>query len=217
MKKALGILTILIMMICLSGFKLTKDGSFNDTDLYDTEKIYETEEINACALGETKTYMDYRSITNTSSIQYRYIKANMTVDNKTGFLLDDEGFIGVALGSYFGNIGTRYYITLDNGVVLPVVKIEEKADRDTDYEGCAQRYDGSVIEFVVDKDIANSYYGHYANGLVLQGNYSNYYIYDGSIEKIERCLDEKKQDYVTYDLKDKEPEDYSIFNYASGY
>ena len=29
-------------------------------------------------------------------------------------------------------------------------KAEEKADEDTDYSGCYHRYDGSVIEFVID-------------------------------------------------------------------
>lgn len=217
MKKAITLISIVLIMTLSAGFKLVPDGSFSDSNLYDLQKIYEVEEVEACALGRTKTYMDYRAITNTSSSQYWYIRNYMEVDETTGFLLDEDGFIGIALGSYFGPIGTRYYITLDTGIVLPVVKIEEKADKDTDSKGCAQKWDGSVIEFVINADIANNYYGYYGNGLVLQGNFSNYSIYQGSIEKIERVLDEKIDNYVTYKLNSISPVDYSIFNYASGY
>lgn len=217
MKRLFLLLILVLLTLAFSGFKLEQDGKFNETDLYETQKIYETQEIDACALGRTKTYMDYRAITNTASVQYWYIRNNMEVDETTGFLLDADGFIGVALGSYFGPIGSRYYITLDTGIVLPVVKIDEKADRDTDSNGCAQRWDGSVFEFVIDSSIADNYYGRYGNGLVLQGNFSNYYLYEGSIEKIEEVLDEKKDNYVTYSLNPLSPADYSIFDYASGY
>lgn len=217
MKKIVILLSLIVILLSLSGFSLVKTEYFNETDLYDVQKIYETEEIEACALGRTKTYMDYRTVTNTSSTQYWYIKNVMHTDEKTGFLLDEDGFIGVALGTYFGPVGSRYYITLESGVVIPVIKIDQKDDRHTDSNGCAQRWDGSVFEFVIDSDIADRYYGHYANGLVLQGNYSNYYLYQGSIVKIEKVLDEKRDDYVTYLIEDLSPVDYSIFDYASGY
>lgn len=216
MKKVLTILSALIVLLTLTGFSNDEE-FFDETSLYDYQKEYVTKNAGACALGKTKTYMDYRSITDRSSRQYKFIKDNMKVDEKTGFLLDEDGFIGVALGSYYGEIGDRYYFTLDSGVVLPVVKIDEKADKDTDSLGCHHTKDGSVIEFVIDKDIANEYYGHYANGLVLQGNFSNYEIYKGSIIKAEKVTNDKRDDYVTYVESPTMIPNENIFEYASGY
>lgn len=216
MKKILAILSTILLITVLSGFTI-ESGDFDNEELYDYQKEYVAEEVGACALGNTKTYMDYRSVTDPSSKQYWFIRDNMEVDPLTGFLLDEDGFIGVALGSYYGSIGDRYYFTLDTGVVLPVVKVDEKSDRDTDSTGCYHTGDGSVIEFVIDKDVANEYYGYYANGLVLQGNFSNYPIYKGSIVKVEKVTDEKRKDYVTYVDSPVIIPNENIFEYASGY
>lgn len=216
MKKILAILSTILLITVLSGFTI-ESGDFDSEELYDYQKEYVAEEVGACALGNTKTYMDYRSVTDPSSKQYWFIRDNMEVDPLTGFLLDEDGFIGVALGSYYGSIGDRYYFTLDTGVVLPVVKVDEKSDRDTDSTGCYHTGDGSVIEFVIDKDVANEYYGYYANGLVLQGNFSNYPIYKGSIVKVEKVTDEKRKDYVTYVDSPVIIPNENIFEYASGY
>lgn len=156
--------------------------------LYDYQKEYIGEDIEVCSSSSTKTYMSYKAITDTSSTQYRYIEENMSVDPVTGLLVDEEGFIGVALGSYFGDIGTRYYITLDTGIVLPVVKVEAKSDKHTN-NGCAQSVDGSVIEFVIDVDIASSYFGISSNGYVLSGNFNNFDLFSGEIIAIEKVTD----------------------------
>lgn len=158
---------------------------FSLDDLADYQKTYMSEEIEVCSTSSVKTYMSYRLITSTTSAQYRYISGYMTVDLETGLLIDEDGFIGVALGSYFGEIGSRYYITLDTGVVLPVVKIESKADEHT-HNGCSASSDGSVIEFVIDTDIASSYFGTATNGYILSGNFNNYDIFNGSIIAIEK-------------------------------
>lgn len=217
--KKLFMMTISIMMvIVMLGFASTVfSEGFNIADLYDYQKEYKSEDAGACALGKTKTYMDYRATTDPSSAQYWFIRNNMEVDPTTGFLLDEDGFIGAALGSYYGVIGDRYYFTLDSGVVLPIVKVEEKADKDTDETGCYHLVDDSVIEFVIDTDIAGEYFGRFGNGYVLQGNYANYSIFKGSIVKVEKVSDEKREDYVTYvDSPTLEPGE-NIFEYASGY
>ena len=182
----------------------------------DYQKMYESEELKVCSNSKTKTYMDYRAITDKSSTQYRFIREKMKVDKKTGFLSDEDGFIGVALGSFYGIIGDRFYITLDSGVILPIIKIEEKADIDTGF-GCYHLSDGSVIEFVIDKNYAADYFGIYGNGLILSGNYNNHELFKGEIYKVEKVLDSKKTDYVTYILNDQNFFDYDIFYYASGY
>ena len=138
--------------------------------------------IPVCAEGVNKTYMSYEAITDRSSKQYQYIKEHMTPNDK-GYLVDSDGYIGVALGSYFGPIGSKYAFTLSSGEVLNVVKVEEKDDAHTN-NGCEQKWDKSVIEFVIDTTVAAEYYGVASNGYINQGNYNS--IYKGYIVKIER-------------------------------
>lgn len=222
MKKFLTVFLLLILAVGLCGFDSDsgdeEDRPFDIDDLTDYQKEFESEEISVCSIGKAKTYMDYRAVTATGSRQYWYIHNFMTVDPETGFLYDEDGFIGVALGSFYGVIGDRYYFTLDSGIVLPLVKVEEKADIDTDASGCYHYDDGSVIEFVIDKNAANSYFGYYENGLVLSGNYNNYELFRGSIASVEKVMDVRKEDYVTFEKEDDVsfPET-DIFDYASGY
>lgn len=172
--------------------------SFSIDVLKDYQKEYVSESVNVCAVGTSKSYMSYKAITDKSSVQYKYIQNNMKVDDTTGILYDDDGFIGVALGSYFGPIGSRFYITLDSGIILPVVKVEAKADKHTN-NGCEQKWDGSVIEFVVDEKIALDYFGTRSNGYVLDGNFNNYELFKGDIVSIEKVTDSKRNDIVHYE------------------
>ncbi len=224
MKKTLVISFILLLSIVLSGYsgsveELAVTNGLDLTSLRDYQKVYKSEEVTVCSVSSTKTYMDYRAITSKTSNQYRYIQANMTIDEATGFLVDSDGFIGVALGSYYGEIGTRYYITLDTGVVLPVVKVEEKADGDTT-GGCYNSSDGSVIEFVIDTDYAaaSETFGISGNGLISSGNYNNVELFSGEIAKVELVTDELNPNYVEYVTKESTKiNNQNIFYYASGY
>lgn len=220
MKKFMGILLIVFILLNVSGFTyFNHEESSNDfdiSDLYHYEKKFNCEEIEVCASNSSKTYMDYRATTLTSSAQYQFMRNNCIVD-KTGFLLDEENFIAVALGSFYGDIGDRYYFTLDSGVVLPLVKAEEKADVDTDYRGCYHTNDNSVIEFVIDSNYAGDYFGVYGNGYVLSGNYNNYPTFRGEIVKVERVLDKKETSIVTYDNNNLQIVPIDMFNYTSGY
>ena len=219
MKKLFHVLLILIVCISNSGFTFfsdEKDSNFNIEDLYDYEKVFAYEEIELCSSNATKSYMDYRATTVVSSRQYQFMHNHCTVD-KTGFLLDEDNFIAVALGSYFGEIGERYYFTLDSGVVLPVVKAEEKADVDTDARGCYHTIDSSVIEFVIDRNQAKEYFGEASNGLVLQGNYNNYPLFSGNLVKVEKVLDEKNKDTVQYQNTEVYVKENNKFNQTSGY
>lgn len=208
-------------MCGFTGFGDTDDNDtqtgFDIDDLYDYQKEFKAKEVEVCASNTAKTYMDYRMTTLRSSRQYQFLNYECTVDKKTGFLYDKDGFIAVALGSFYGVIGDRYYFTLDSGVVLPLVKGEEKADEDTDWRGCYHTYDSSVIEFVIDSDYAASYFGTNSNGYVLDGNYNNYSLFNGSIVKVEKVLDEKADNIVTFRVDSDGPASIDVFNYASGY
>ena len=138
-----------------------------------------------CSSGYVKTYMDYKKIKTKTSKQYKYISKYMN-SNEKGFLVDKDNYIGVALGSYFGEIGTKYLFTFENGTSVPVVKVEAKSDRHT-INGCYQYMDKSVLEFVIDVDKASKYYGVGSNGYILNGSYGN--VFKGKIKKIERVVE----------------------------
>lgn len=167
----------------------------NNQEVVSTEEIepeqeepYQYINIDVCSSSSSKTYMDYKAITNTSSKQYKFIKDFMYVDQTNGLLRynSDNEFIGVALGSYFGGIGSMYRITLENENVLNVIKIDEKADNHTNY-GCEQKWDKSVIEFVIDSQYAKPVFGG-SNGYVANGNFNNIEQFKGKIIKIERVI-----------------------------
>lgn len=177
----------------------TKQAQDNET-VVETQKVVKTTEngeinvdiiktnvknIPVCSNSQTKTYMDYKMITNKSSKQWQYINASGKIKIENGYLMEGE-YIGVALGSYFGEIGTKYIFTLDTGKQIKVVKIEEKADAHTK-NGCQQKWDGSVIEFVIDSNA----FKKSANGYVYNGNFNNIEQFNGHIEKIEMVMEEE--------------------------
>lgn len=162
------------------------------------EKEFETEEMDVCFNVSAKTYMPYQAVTNVNSKQYKHIHEKMTIDETTGFLYDEDGFIGAALASNFGEIGSRFYFTLDTGIVLPIVKVDAKSDSATN--GCAA-HNGHIIEFVIDAKIAGEYFGVGPSGLASYGNFNNDERFEGVIVKIEKVLDTKVEKDVTYMYK----------------
>jgi hypothetical protein len=139
-------------------------------------------DIPVCSNSQTKTYMDYKMITDKTSKQWQYIHTSGKIKIENGYLMEGE-YIGVALGSYFGEIGTKYIFTLDTGKQIKVVKIEEKADAHTN-NGCQQKWDKSVIEFVIDSNA----FEKSSNGYVYNGNFNNIAQFKGKIIKIEEIV-----------------------------
>lgn len=138
-------------------------------------------EIEPCSTSSVKSYMDYKTITSTTSDQYKFIQEHMEVRN--GFLFDKEGYIGVALGSWFGDIGSRWVFELSSGELLYTVKVEHKDDKHT-INGCEHINDRSVIEFVIDTETNMFEIG--SNGLILNGNFNNHELFNGTIEKVRK-------------------------------
>ena len=151
------------------------------------EELPKLKEIAVCNSSSVKTYMDYRMITSKSSKQYRYIKEHMQVNEK-GLLVDKDGYIGIALGNYWGVIGDKFIFTLDSGVVLSVVKIEVKADQHM-INKCYQKWDKSVIEIVGHAGKMADYYGRASNNYVLSGNFNNHDDFKGRIVKVEKVVE----------------------------
>ena len=109
-----------------------------------------------------KNWMDYKSITSTTSKQYKliYESGNVTICDD-GLLRNENDYIGVALGSKYGDIGDEFRIEFDNGNSVYVFKVDEKSDRHTVY-GEYNPWNNSYIEMVIDSDKAfNNYKGVY--------------------------------------------------------
>ena len=125
--------------------------------------------------AKSKTYMDYRMITNTSSNQWALLQTMNICED--GFIRDDDGFIAAALGSYFGPIGSRYVFTLEGGKELKIIKADQKQDRHTCEDNIFGLDNWDIIEFVVD----SSKMPKWANGYVYGGNFNNIPEYDGDV------------------------------------
>lgn len=149
-------------------------------------EVLPVEIVEVLSDSSAKTYMNYKGITDKTSPQWDYIfnRKLVTVDDQ-GYLVTEDGYIGVALGSYFGDIGEKYIFELSSGKFLKLVKIEAKDDRHTDKSGFMAN-DGSVIEFVVDTKHPSMQDNVWQNGLIWQGNFNNNSDFEGTIVNIWR-------------------------------
>lgn len=90
-----------------------------------------------------KSYMDYKYITNTDSVQYELQQDAWTDEN--GLRRYGDEYM-VAVGSYYGDVGDHIEITLDTGEVLECIIGDSKGDRY--YHLCGKG--ANVVEFIVD-------------------------------------------------------------------
>lgn len=93
-----------------------------------------------------KSYMDYRSITDRSSVQYKLQQEATTDEN--GFRVYDDCKM-VALGTYYvDDIGDKFRITLEDDTVFYAIAGDVKSDLHTDTKH--QHKNGNIVEFIVD-------------------------------------------------------------------
>lgn len=101
-----------------------------------------------------KAYMDYRTITNTTSMQYQLQQEAYT--DEYGFRRIGNDYM-VALGTRFAkSCGERFQITLDSGVTFTVVVGDIKQDIHTDATNTYRSVSngkGNVVEFIIDKEV----------------------------------------------------------------
>jgi hypothetical protein len=101
--------------------------------------------------NDFKSFEDYRQITSTSSPHYELQREHARTGTY-GIRMVDGRFC-IALGSYFTEeIGQYVDIILENGTVIPCILGDQKADAHTDALHIAHRTDGSVVEFIVDRN-----------------------------------------------------------------
>lgn len=104
--------------------------------------------------SQKMTYMDYRAITNTASKQYKLQQDPYVCVDEKGFLMYRSNWYVVAMGSYWGDIGDKFIVHLNNGELIPVIIGDIKSDRHTDKLNYAHASDGHVLEFLIDSTSA---------------------------------------------------------------
>lgn len=94
-----------------------------------------------------KSYMGYKAITNKSSQQYQLQQLAYTDENG---LRKINGRYCVAIGSHWDvDMGENFDLILENGTIIPCIKADAKADRDTDSSNIYTA-NGCCSEFIVD-------------------------------------------------------------------
>lgn len=102
------------------------------------------------ANSQKMTYMDYQAITNKASNQYKFQQRDDVWVDEYGFLVQNSEWYVVAMGSYWGKIGDKFIIHLENGEIISCVLGDIKSDRHTDRQNYAHESDGHVVEFLID-------------------------------------------------------------------
>lgn len=127
-----------------------------------------------------KTYMDYRTITNTASLQYK-LQQSATTD-EYGFRRYNDYYM-IALGTYYTGYecGKYFRITLDTGETFDAITGDIKDDRDTDALHQHMKESGNIVEFIVDVN-------HLSSKAKRMGDmsYSEGVKFSGKVVKIER-------------------------------
>lgn len=99
--------------------------------------------------SSTKPYMDYRAITDTTSKQYALLQ---TAYSDCNGLIMIDGCYAVAMGKWFGEVGTKYKVTFDDGKEIHIIKADEKQTAHTYENNDMYGLNGHVLEMLVDTE-----------------------------------------------------------------
>lgn len=150
-----------------------------ESEIENQNSILEFE--NAFTVCSTKTYADWNCITDTNSRQWELLHHPQIQICNDGMLRDNEGYICAALGSYFGEVGSRWIFFLENGNQIPIVKCDEKADIHTLDTQHTIGVNQDIIEFYIDVSTHSTLGNVKDNGFVYWGNFNNCNEYVGNV------------------------------------
>lgn len=125
----------------------------NETIAYVNNELVSTSEIKFytecyAPYSERMSFMSYKSITSVTSNQYKLQQLAYT--GNFG-IRQVDGRYCIAVGTaYTTQIGQYIDLILENGVVIPCILADCKADIHTDETNRITVHDGSLVEFVVD-------------------------------------------------------------------
>lgn len=108
--------------------------------------------IKAYPHKEFKSYMSWKALSPNS--KQGQFSAQATPDPETAIMMYNGRYL-VALGfAYADEVGQEIDIVMESGQVIPAVVGDFKAEEHTDEHNSTQRWDGSVVEFIVSDNEA---------------------------------------------------------------
>lgn len=171
-----GVLSALAISICLGGMAITASAMYKMpiSDVVEQKPVIceqQTEtkiktiteikrdlpyiEYNIPEYGGFKSYMGYKTLTNKSSNQYK-LQTEFAYTGKYGIRMVNERYC-VAIGSHFNTaIGQYFDLVLENGVQIPCIMSDLKADIHTDVNNIFTLPTKCCSEFVVDMAVLNN-------------------------------------------------------------
>lgn len=134
----------------------------------------------ATADTDFKAYMDFRTITDTSSQQYT-LQQEAWTDDQGLRRMGEDYLVAMGTGWLEEGCGERFHVTLDSGNAFTVMIGDIKANSDTDANHLYHPCDcgENVLEFIVDTDIL-------ASSVRNAGTISAYEEFQGNIVEIQR-------------------------------
>lgn len=132
-------------------YKPQKYTTNNGTYTIENDVVWQTLSVptpNTVENTGQKTYMDYRTITNKSSMQYQLQKDPYVWTDELGLRRYGNHYM-VAMGTYYGSPGDILRITLTSGQQFTVILGDIKSDLHTD--PTHRHKNGNIVEFIIDK------------------------------------------------------------------
>lgn len=99
-----------------------------------------------------KSYMGVGTL-NKNSKQGKIVFNSNSYTNEDGLRIYRENGVDyycVALGSYYGNVGDKFWVETDKGNKYRVIKADEKADKHTDPTNRFTIANGCIMEWIVE-------------------------------------------------------------------
>lgn len=150
-----------------------EESVLDDTNIDNVDEQITTEMEIPNIDSSFKAFMDYRTITSKTSMQYKLQQDAYT--DYDGFRRLYGNYM-IAVGTYYAQeCGTMLKIKFEDDTILNCIVGDIKSDMDTD--GRNQHRNGNIVEFIVDDDIISdeceyrgdmSYTGIYGNVISIE-------------------------------------------------
>ena len=120
---------------------------------------------------EARTHMAYQKVHTVTSDQYKLLYSDLCyTDMTTGLRMVGDRYC-IAVGTHYAyKIGTKINLHMANGSVVKCILGDVKADEHTDPTHRYQKWDGSVVEVIMDETVfqGNHMYPKEITGKILR-------------------------------------------------
>ncbi len=130
-------------------------GKSDDGEYGETNNVYwEKKDIPTLAAALTSKSMEsYTAITATGTLNYKISHSDRATTDSNGLRMYDGVFFIMAMGTYYGPVGTYVKIAFENGKTIYGILGDQKADEHTDKRHMYAVHDNSTLEFQVNPNV----------------------------------------------------------------